>query len=86
MAVSSTEADLVLRQREDPDARASVGVHSGARGQRRRHRGTVATMTTYGTDRPYTRVVNLHGRLAIPAFGDAHVHPIQGGLESSAVT
>jgi hypothetical protein len=31
---------------------------------------------------PYTRVVNLRGRLAIPAFGDAHVHPIQGGLES----
>jgi predicted amidohydrolase YtcJ len=31
---------------------------------------------------PYTRVVDLRGRLAIPAFGDAHVHPIQGGLES----
>src|ERR1700761_395778 len=31
---------------------------------------------------PFTRVVNLRGRLAIPAFGDAHVHPIQGGLES----
>jgi predicted amidohydrolase YtcJ len=31
---------------------------------------------------PYTRVVNLRGRLAIPAFGDAHVHPVQGGLES----
>lgn len=31
---------------------------------------------------PYSRVVNLRGRLAIPAFGDAHVHPIQGGLES----
>jgi predicted amidohydrolase YtcJ len=31
---------------------------------------------------PYTRVLNLRGRLAIPAFGDAHVHPIQGGLES----
>jgi len=30
----------------------------------------------------YTRVVDLRGRLAIPAFGDAHVHPIQGGLES----
>jgi hypothetical protein len=29
-----------------------------------------------------TRVVDLRGRLAIPAFGDAHVHPIQGGLES----
>src|ERR1700743_165742 len=31
---------------------------------------------------PFTRVINLRGRLAIPAFGDAHVHPIQGGLES----
>jgi predicted amidohydrolase YtcJ len=31
---------------------------------------------------PGTRVVDLRGRLAIPAFGDAHVHPVQGGLES----
>jgi hypothetical protein len=31
---------------------------------------------------PFTRVVNLRGRLAVPAFGDAHVHPVQGGLES----
>ena len=31
---------------------------------------------------PHTRVINLRGRLAIPAFGDAHVHPVQGGLES----
>jgi predicted amidohydrolase YtcJ len=31
---------------------------------------------------PFTRVINLRGRLAIPAFGDAHVHPVQGGLES----
>ena len=31
---------------------------------------------------PHTRVVNLRGRLAVPAFGDAHVHPVQGGLES----
>jgi len=30
---------------------------------------------------PFTRVVNLRGRLALPAFGDAHVHPVQGGLE-----
>jgi predicted amidohydrolase YtcJ len=35
-----------------------------------------------GFVRPFTRVVNLRGRLAIPAFGDAHVHPVQGGLES----
>ena len=31
---------------------------------------------------PRTRIVNLRGRLAIPAFGDAHIHPVQGGLES----
>src|ERR1700722_5057043 len=31
---------------------------------------------------PSTRVIDLRGRLAIPAFGDAHVHPVQGGLES----
>lgn len=31
---------------------------------------------------PFTRVINLRGRLALPAFGDAHVHPVQGGLES----
>jgi predicted amidohydrolase YtcJ len=31
---------------------------------------------------PRTRVINLRGRLATPAFGDAHVHPVQGGLES----
>jgi predicted amidohydrolase YtcJ len=31
---------------------------------------------------PATRVVDLAGRLAIPAFGDAHVHAISAGLES----
>jgi predicted amidohydrolase YtcJ len=31
---------------------------------------------------PRTRVVELDGRLAVPAFGDAHVHAVAGGLES----
>ncbi|MGH3152496.1 MAG: amidohydrolase [Streptosporangiaceae bacterium] len=31
---------------------------------------------------PGTRVVDLDGRLALPAFGDAHVHAVAGGLES----
>ena len=31
---------------------------------------------------PGTRVIDLRGRLALPAFGDAHVHPVGGGLES----
>lgn len=35
-----------------------------------------------GLTGPGTRVVNLAGRLAIPAFGDAHVHPISAGVES----
>jgi predicted amidohydrolase YtcJ len=32
--------------------------------------------------RPGTRVVELGGGLAVPAFGDAHVHAVAGGLES----
>ena len=31
---------------------------------------------------PATRIVDLNGRLVIPAFGDAHVHAISAGLES----
>src|SRR5579871_3470408 len=31
---------------------------------------------------PRTRVVELGGRPVIPAFGDAHVHAVAGGLES----
>lgn len=32
--------------------------------------------------RPSTRVVDLRGRLAVPAFGDGHIHAVSGGLES----
>src|SRR6188508_3378711 len=28
---------------------------------------------------PQTRVVDLHGRLVLPAFHDAHTHPVWGG-------
>jgi predicted amidohydrolase YtcJ len=31
---------------------------------------------------PGTRVIDLAGRLTLPAFGDTHVHAISGGLES----
>ena len=30
---------------------------------------------------PATRVVDLHGRFVMPAFHDAHVHPVSGGVE-----
>src|SRR6266702_3631017 len=33
-----------------------------------------------------TRVIDLRGRLALPAFGDAHVHPVSGGLRACAAT
>jgi predicted amidohydrolase YtcJ len=29
---------------------------------------------------PRTRVVNLEGRMVLPAFQDAHIHPISGGI------
>jgi predicted amidohydrolase YtcJ len=48
--------------------------------------GRITALTTTGQARaqagPGTRVIDLAGRLAIPAFGDAHVHPVGGGLES----
>ena len=31
---------------------------------------------------PGTRVIHLRGRRVLPAFGDAHVHAVAGGLES----
>ena len=47
------------------------------------------TITAVGSDAeirdlagPDTRVIDLAGRLAMAAFGDAHVHAISGGLES----
>ena len=43
---------------------------------------TALTSTAEVQARPGARIIDLAGRLAIPAFGDAHVHPIGGGLES----
>jgi len=44
-----------------------------------------------GTDRgaqahigPETRVVDLKGRMVLPGFQDAHIHPISGGVEANA--
>ncbi|WP_294392647.1 amidohydrolase [uncultured Sphingomonas sp.] len=40
--------------------------------------GTVRQVAAYRG--PATRMVDLHGRFLMPAFGDAHVHPVFGGL------
>jgi predicted amidohydrolase YtcJ len=81
-AVSSNEADLVLgggkiRTPAHPSGFATaLAVTDGV-------------ITAVGSDDEIreltgrrTRVVDLRGRLALPAFGDAHVHPVGGGLES----
>ena len=44
---------------------------------------TALTTTTEARARagPGARIIDLKGRLAVPAFGDAHVHPVSGGLD-----
>ena len=81
-AVSSDEADLVLgggtiRTPAHPSGfAAALAVRDGV-------------IQAVGSDDEIreltgrrTRVIDLKGRLALPAFGDAHVHPVGGGLES----
>ncbi|MFV3075242.1 amidohydrolase [Niveispirillum fermenti] len=43
--------------------------------------GSAAELARYKGDA--TRVVDLGGRLVMPSFGDAHVHPVFGGLSYS---
>ena len=82
MAVSSTEADLVfaggkIRSPAHPSGFVqALAVRDGVI----RAAGTDDDMRELTGRR--TRVIDLRGRLALPAFGDAHVHPVSGGLES----
>jgi predicted amidohydrolase YtcJ len=82
MAVGGTEADLVftggkIRSPAHPSGFVpALAVRDG-------------TIMAVGTDDEIgelagrrARVIDLRGRLALPAFGDAHVHPVAGGLES----
>src|SRR6266704_3739646 len=82
MAVSSTEADLVVA-----GGKIRTPAHPSGFVQALAIRGGV--IQAVGTDDEIreltgrrTRVIDLAGRLALPGFGDAHVHPVSGGLES----
>ncbi len=82
MAMSSTEADLVLA-----GGKIRTPAHPSGFAQALAVRGGV--IQAVGRDDEIreltgrrTRVIDLRGRLALPAFGDAHVHPVSGGLES----
>src|ERR1700686_4857901 len=82
MAVSSSEADLVFA-----GGKIRTPAHPSGFVQALAVRDGV--IQALGTDDEIrelagrrTRVIDLRGRLALPAFGDAHVHPVSGGLES----
>jgi predicted amidohydrolase YtcJ len=82
MAVSSNEADLVLA-----GGKIRTPAHPSGFVQALAIRdGVVAAVGSDDEIRELTgrrtRVIDLRGRLALPAFGDAHVHPVSGGLES----
>jgi predicted amidohydrolase YtcJ len=82
MAVSSTEADLVFA-----GGKIRTPAHPSGFVQALAVRdGVVAAVGSDDEIRELTgrrtRVIDLHGQLALPAFGDAHVHPVSGGLES----
>ena len=78
----NTEADLILA-----NGKIRTTAHPSRFVQALAARDGV--ITALGTDDdirqlagPRTRVVDLRGRLALPAFGDAHIHAVSGGLES----
>src|SRR5579859_2432434 len=82
MAAGDGQADLVLT-----GGRVRSPAHPSGFVQALAVRGGL--IHSVGTDEeigqvtgPRTRVVELGGRLVIPAFGDAHVHAVAGGLES----
>jgi predicted amidohydrolase YtcJ len=79
---SATPADLVLTA-----GRIWTGEpgHGWATGMATRGGRIVGLAPRHDVQRligPSTRVVELHGRMVVPGFGDAHVHPVTGGLAS----
>ena len=82
MAMGGNEADLVFA-----GGKIRTPAHPSGFVQALAVRGGV--IQALGTDDEIkeltgrrTRVIDLRGRLALPAFGDAHVHAVAGGLES----
>lgn len=48
------------------------------------HVGTDREMTRYIT--PRTRIIDLKGKMVLPAFQDVHIHPITAGLQANSCT
>ncbi|MGH3202457.1 MAG: amidohydrolase [Streptosporangiaceae bacterium] len=82
MTASDSQADLVLTggKIRSPAHPSGFVQALAVRGGLVRSVGTDEEIRQVAS--PRTRVVELDGRLVIPAFGDAHVHAVAGGLES----
>jgi predicted amidohydrolase YtcJ len=82
VALSSTTADLILigGKVRTPSHASGFAQAIAISGGRIQAVGSDADIRDLAG--PRTRVIDLNGRLAVPAFGDAHVHAISGGLES----
>ncbi len=61
------------------DASRSWAESVAVRGGRIVYVGTAAGAEAFRS--PSTRVVNLEGKMVLPGFHDAHVHPVSGGME-----
>lgn len=82
-AAGAAGADLILTDARvyTVDARKPWAEAVAIRGGRIVAVGSTAEVARWkGAD---TRVVDLHGRLLMPAFGDAHAHPLFGGITYS---
>ncbi|HYL69903.1 MAG TPA: amidohydrolase family protein, partial [Candidatus Dormibacteraeota bacterium] len=79
-------ADLVLKS-------GSVYTVDGARTWAQALAIRAGRLVYVGTDRgaapyvaPSTRVVDLKGKMVLPAFQDAHIHPIIAGIQANSCT
>jgi len=82
----AVRADLLLRS-------GSVYTVDGARSWAQAVAVRAGRIVYVGTDRgamryvtPSTRVVDLRGKMVLPAFQDVHIHPITAGLEANSCT
>jgi hypothetical protein len=80
-AAPALDADLVLRNGAvyTVDAARSWAQAVAIKDGRLVYVGSDAGLERYVS--PRTKVVDLGGRLVLPGFVDAHVHPVSGGVE-----
>ena len=80
-AATEKPADLVLKNGAvyTMDASRSWAEAVAVRGGRIAYVGTSEGARAFTG--PSTRVVDLAGKMVLPAFHDAHVHPVSGGME-----